>query len=113
MTTIMTSMSISQSMVVKRYQILYSSGFDFTYSSSCNLRYQYLNIMYGIVQCMINDAKTYSFQIFHIDFGHFLDHRKKKWGFQRERVPFVLPEDFIRVIAKGADNPTKSKEFKE
>lgn len=50
-------------------------------------------------------------QVFHIDFGHFLDHRKKKFGINRERVPFVLTEDFIRVIAKGSDNPTKSKEF--
>ena len=50
-------------------------------------------------------------QVFHIDFGHFLDHRKKKFGINRERVPFVLTEDFIRVIARGADNPTKSDEF--
>ena len=50
-------------------------------------------------------------QVFHIDFGHFLDHRKKKFGVNRERVPFVLTEDFIRVIAKGQDNPEKSEEF--
>jgi len=50
-------------------------------------------------------------QVFHIDFGHFLDHRKKKFGINRERVPFVLTEDFIRVIAKGQDNPEKSEEF--
>ncbi|XP_064642424.1 phosphatidylinositol 4,5-bisphosphate 3-kinase catalytic subunit alpha isoform-like isoform X2 [Lineus longissimus] len=50
-------------------------------------------------------------QIFHIDFGHFLDHRKKKFGINRERVPFVLTEDFTTVVAKGADNPTKSAEF--
>ena len=50
-------------------------------------------------------------QVFHIDFGHFLDHHKKKFGINRERVPFVLTEDFIRVIAKGSDNPTKRKEF--
>jgi phosphatidylinositol-4,5-bisphosphate 3-kinase len=50
-------------------------------------------------------------QVFHIDFGHFLDHRKKKFGVNRERVPFVLTEDFIRVIAKGQDNPEKSTEF--
>ena len=49
--------------------------------------------------------------MFHIDFGHFLDHRKKKFGVNRERVPFVLTEDFIRVIAKGQDNPEKSEEF--
>jgi len=50
-------------------------------------------------------------QVFHIDFGHFLDHRKKKFGINRERVPFVLTEDFIRVIAKGQDSPEKSEEF--
>ncbi|XP_074655826.1 phosphatidylinositol 4,5-bisphosphate 3-kinase catalytic subunit alpha isoform-like [Tubulanus polymorphus] len=50
-------------------------------------------------------------QVFHIDFGHFLDHRKKKFGIQRERVPFVLTDDFILVIARGSDNPKKSDEF--
>ncbi|XP_064459270.1 phosphatidylinositol 4,5-bisphosphate 3-kinase catalytic subunit alpha isoform-like [Ornithodoros turicata] len=50
-------------------------------------------------------------QIFHIDFGHFLGHFKKKFGINRERVPFVLTEDFLYVIAKGAENPRKSKEF--
>lgn len=50
-------------------------------------------------------------QIFHIDFGHFLGHFKKKFGIHRERVPFVLTEDFLYVIAKGAENPKKSKEF--
>ena len=50
-------------------------------------------------------------QIFHIDFGHFLGHWKKKFGISRERVPFVLPEDFIYVISNGNENPKKSKEF--
>lgn len=50
-------------------------------------------------------------QIFHIDFGHFLGHFKKKFGINRERVPFVLTEDFLYVIARGAENPKKSKEF--
>ncbi|XP_067658198.1 phosphatidylinositol 4,5-bisphosphate 3-kinase catalytic subunit alpha isoform-like [Haliotis asinina] len=50
-------------------------------------------------------------QVFHIDFGHFLDHKKKKFGINRERVPFVLTEDFIRVIAKGADQPSKQEEY--
>ena len=49
--------------------------------------------------------------IFHIDFGHFLGHFKKKFGINRERVPFVLTEDFLYVISKGVENPTKSKEF--
>lgn len=50
-------------------------------------------------------------QIFHIDFGHFLGHYKKKFGIVRERVPFVLTEDFLLVISKGKENPTKSEEF--
>ncbi|EFX69553.1 hypothetical protein DAPPUDRAFT_300912 [Daphnia pulex] len=49
--------------------------------------------------------------IFHIDFGHFLGHFKKKFGINRERVPFVLTEDFLYVISKGVENPTKSKAF--
>ncbi|XP_041377444.1 LOW QUALITY PROTEIN: phosphatidylinositol 4,5-bisphosphate 3-kinase catalytic subunit alpha isoform-like [Gigantopelta aegis] len=52
-------------------------------------------------------------QVFHIDFGHFLDHKKKKFGINRERVPFVLTEDFIRVIAKGVDQPSKQVEFQK
>lgn len=50
-------------------------------------------------------------QIFHIDFGHFLGHFKKKFGINRERVPFVLTEDFLLVIGKGQDNPRRSAEF--
>lgn len=50
-------------------------------------------------------------QIFHIDFGHFLGHFKKKFGINRERVPFVLTEDFLKVISNGADYPIKSVEF--
>ena len=50
-------------------------------------------------------------QIFHIDFGHFLGHYKKKFGINRERVPFVLPDDFIYAISNGSDNPQKSKQF--
>ncbi|KAK3592456.1 hypothetical protein CHS0354_001576 [Potamilus streckersoni] len=52
-------------------------------------------------------------QVFHIDFGHFLNHKKKKFGINRERVPFVLTEDFIRVIAKGKDKPEKQDEYKK
>ena len=50
-------------------------------------------------------------QIFHIDFGHFLGHYKRKFGIVRERVPFVLTEDFLLVISKGKENPKKSEEF--
>lgn len=42
-------------------------------------------------------------RIFHIDFGHFLGHFKKKFGINRERVPFVLTDDFLQVIARGSD----------
>ncbi|RWS28858.1 Phosphatidylinositol-4:5-bisphosphate 3-kinase catalytic subunit alpha-like isoform [Leptotrombidium deliense] len=52
-------------------------------------------------------------QIFHIDFGHFLGHFKKKFGINRERVPFVLTDDFLYVISKGHENPQKSKEFED
>lgn len=41
------------------------------------------------------------FQLFHIDFGHILGHFKEKFGFRRERVPFVLTHDFVNVINKG------------
>lgn len=40
-------------------------------------------------------------RLFHIDFGHILDNRKKKFGITRERVPFVLVKDFITVIVRG------------
>ncbi|XP_015248798.1 PREDICTED: phosphatidylinositol 4,5-bisphosphate 3-kinase catalytic subunit alpha isoform [Cyprinodon variegatus] len=50
-------------------------------------------------------------QLFHIDFGHFLDHKKKKFGYKRERVPFVLTQDFLIVISKGCQEYTKTKEF--
>ena len=49
--------------------------------------------------------------MFHIDFGHFLGHFKTKFGFKRERVPFVLTEDFTKVISKGAANPKNTAEF--
>ncbi|XP_006823866.2 phosphatidylinositol 4,5-bisphosphate 3-kinase catalytic subunit alpha isoform-like [Saccoglossus kowalevskii] len=51
-------------------------------------------------------------RIFHIDFGHFLGHFKKKYGIKRERVPFVLTADFVNVISKGQPYD-KSEEFKQ
>ena len=63
-------------------------------------------------KCILTNPMCHA-QVFHIDFGHFLDHRKKKFGINRERVPFVLTEDFIRVIAKDKDNPRQSAEFKQ
>nr|ACT98281.1 pi3k-like protein [Schmidtea mediterranea] len=52
-------------------------------------------------------------QLFHIDFGHILNNRKKKFGVNRERVPFVLTEDFIKTIADGSDRPLDSVKFNE
>lgn len=40
-------------------------------------------------------------QLFHIDFGHILGHFKEKFGFKRERAPFVITHDFVHVINKG------------
>ncbi|KAL4221713.1 Phosphatidylinositol 4 [Mactra antiquata] len=40
-------------------------------------------------------------QLFHIDFGHFMNHKKDKYGIKRERTPFVLTNDFVGVITKG------------
>lgn len=40
-------------------------------------------------------------QMFHIDFGHILGNFKEKFGVKRERVGFVLTNDFIHVINKG------------
>ena len=36
-------------------------------------------------------------QLLHIDFGHFLGNFKHKFGIKRERVPMVLPSEFIEV----------------
>lgn len=41
------------------------------------------------------------FQLVHIDFGHFLGNFKSKFGVKRERVPFVLTDDFIYIITKA------------
>ena len=51
-------------------------------------------------------------QMFHIDFGHFLNHKKKKYGICRNRVPFVLPGDFVRIICQGSTDFGKSEEYK-
>ena len=36
--------------------------------------------------------------LFHIDFGHFLGNFKSKFGFKRERAPFVFTPDFAYVL---------------
>lgn len=60
---------------------------------------------------LVKRPLLFLFQLFHIDFGHFLDHKKKKFGYKRERVPFVLTQDFLIVISKGAQECTKTREF--
>ena len=49
-----------------------------------------------------------SSQLVHIDFGHFLGNFKSKFGVKRERVPFVLTDDFIYIITR---EKTKEAEF--
>jgi phosphatidylinositol-4,5-bisphosphate 3-kinase len=41
---------------------------------------------------------TYEGHFFHIDFGHFLGNFKKKFGFNRERSPFVFTPDMEYVL---------------
>ncbi|XP_066595868.1 phosphatidylinositol 4,5-bisphosphate 3-kinase catalytic subunit delta isoform [Prorops nasuta] len=50
-------------------------------------------------------------QLFHVDFGHILGHFKEKFGFRRERVPFVLTNDFVHVINKGQPKKGQAEEF--
>lgn len=52
-------------------------------------------------------------KLFHIDFGHFLGHFKKKYGIKRERVAFVFTEDFAKVITRGAMVPAETMEFQK
>ncbi|KAH3761482.1 phosphatidylinositol-4,5-diphosphate 3-kinase [Pelomyxa schiedti] len=42
--------------------------------------------------------------LFHIDFGHFLGHKKKKLGINREPAPFVFTPDFAYVMG-GRNSP--------
>ncbi|KAH3763554.1 phosphatidylinositol-4,5-diphosphate 3-kinase [Pelomyxa schiedti] len=37
-------------------------------------------------------------RLFHIDFGHFLGHFKKKYGINREKAPFVFTPQFACII---------------
>jgi len=45
--------------------------------------------------------------LFHIDFGHILGNFKKKYGFKRERVPFVFTPDWEYVMDQGAKEKDK------
>ena len=38
-------------------------------------------------------------RLFHIDFGHFLGNFKSKYGYRRERAPFVFTPQ-VRLIPK-------------
>ncbi|XP_053378976.1 phosphatidylinositol 4,5-bisphosphate 3-kinase catalytic subunit alpha isoform-like isoform X2 [Mercenaria mercenaria] len=50
-------------------------------------------------------------QLFHIDFGHFMNHKKDKFGMKRERTPFVLTKDFITIVTKGDQKVNDNAEF--
>ncbi len=51
-------------------------------------------------------------KLFHIDFGHFLGNFKSKFGFKRERAPFVFTPDFAFVIDGGKGrNSAEYKKF--
>ncbi|KAL3320221.1 Phosphatidylinositol 4,5-bisphosphate 3-kinase catalytic subunit alpha isoform [Cichlidogyrus casuarinus] len=52
-------------------------------------------------------------RLFHIDFGHILNNKKKKFGINRERVPFVLPVDFVFVITRGKQIESAQEEYKK
>lgn len=67
----------------------------------------------ALQKVMLLRYNNFFFQVFHIDFGHFLNHKKKKFGINRERVPFVLTEDFVRVIVRGSDKTSKHELFRE
>lgn len=69
------------------------------------------------ILCIISSLLIFfhfSFQLFHVDFGHILGKFKEKFGFKRERVPFVLTHDFVYIITKGnKSNSQTSQEFTE
>jgi phosphatidylinositol-4,5-bisphosphate 3-kinase catalytic subunit alpha/beta/delta len=52
---------------------------------------------------------TFDGRLFHIDFGHFLGHYKKKLGMDREKAPFVFTPQFAHVL--GRKNSPHYKEF--
>jgi len=49
--------------------------------------------------------------LFHIDFGHFLGHFKKKFGFDREKAPFVFTPQYAEVL--GGKGTAMYKLFEE
>ncbi|KCV71632.1 hypothetical protein H696_01050 [Fonticula alba] len=51
-----------------------------------------------------NIMVTTSGQLFHIDYGHFLGNIKRKFGWKRERAPFVLTPDFVYLMETKCPN---------
>ena len=49
--------------------------------------------------------------LFHIDFGHFLGNFKEKFGFKREKTPFVFLPEFQYVM--GGPKHTHYRLFRE
>jgi hypothetical protein len=41
-------------------------------------------------------------RLFHIDFGHFLGHFKKKFGYERETAPFIMTRQFATAMGFGS-----------
>ena len=50
-------------------------------------------------------------ELFHIDFGHFLGNFKTKYGFKRERAPFVFTPAFAHIL--GGESSLLYKEFED
>ena len=55
-------------------------------------------------------APKFSGLLVHIDFGHFLGHVKTAMGFNRDKSPFILTDDFLVIM--GGKEGAKSKNFK-
>ncbi|GAB5373506.1 hypothetical protein AAMO2058_001757900 [Amorphochlora amoebiformis] len=49
--------------------------------------------------------------LFHIDFGHFLGNFKQKFGFKRERSPFVFTSQMAYVV--GGENYSSHPDYKK
>jgi len=47
--------------------------------------------------------KTDTGQFLHIDFGHFLNHRKFKLGVARDREPFILSKEMVYFLRNFGD----------